>query len=118
MYGFASTTELVAMPITSIGFSEDGKTLYTAADNVLKSWNMYKNGMLLQTYDTNWKGIQDMAMIQGALMAVGYSLGTINLWLCDVNKKIKNTSQVVSESSFVLPKIKPSSKEQKGLAIN
>lgn len=46
-YGLTSSTEMVATPITAIGFSEDGKTLYTAANDVLKSWNMYKNGLLL-----------------------------------------------------------------------
>lgn len=38
---------MIATPITSIGFSDDGKTLYTAANDVLKSWDMYKNGLHL-----------------------------------------------------------------------
>jgi hypothetical protein len=38
---------MVATPITAISFSLDGKTLYTAANDMLKSWNMYKNGLLL-----------------------------------------------------------------------
>lgn len=38
---------MVAMPITAIGFSEDGKTLFTASNDMLKSWNMYKNGLLI-----------------------------------------------------------------------
>lgn len=46
-YGYISSTDMVATPITAIGFSLDGKTLYTAANDMLKSWNMYKNGLLL-----------------------------------------------------------------------
>jgi len=38
---------MVATPVTAIGFSDDGKTLFTAANDVLKSWNMYKNGLLI-----------------------------------------------------------------------
>ena len=45
-------------------------------------------------------------MVKEALMAVGSSAGKLHLWLCDVNKKIKNSSQVVQESSsLVLPPI-------------
>ena len=46
-YGYASSTDMIATPITSIGYSDDGKILYTAANDVLKSWNMYKNGLLV-----------------------------------------------------------------------
>jgi len=38
---------MIATPVTSIGFKEDGKILFTAANDVLKSWNMYKSGMLV-----------------------------------------------------------------------
>lgn len=93
-YGLTSSTEMVATPVTSIGFSEDGKTLYTAANDVLKSWNMYKNGLLLETFDASWKGVQDMAMVKGALMGIAFSGGALSLWVCDVQKKIKNSSQV------------------------
>lgn len=55
---------MIATPITAIGFSNDGKTLYTAANDVLKSWNMYKNGLLLESFETNWKGVQDLSMIK------------------------------------------------------
>ena len=46
-FGFASSTDLVSTPITSITFSDDGRTLYTAANDLLKSWNMYKGGILV-----------------------------------------------------------------------
>ena len=117
-YGFASTTDLVAKPITTLGFSEDGKTLYTASDDILKSWNMYKNGVLIETFDTNWRGVQDMSMVKGALMAVGSSNGKLHLWLCDVHKKIKNSSQVVQESALVLPKIGRHANKQEDFDLN
>jgi hypothetical protein len=49
---------MIATPITGIGFSQDGKILYTAANDVLKSWNMNKNGLLVETFEANWKGVQ------------------------------------------------------------
>lgn len=85
---------MVATPVTALGFSDDGKTLFTAANDVLKSWNMYKNGLLVQTFDANWKGVQEINMIKGALMGIAFSAGTLSLWACDVQKKIKNTSQI------------------------
>jgi hypothetical protein len=38
---------MVTTPVTAIGFSADGKTMFTASNDMLKSWNMYKNGLLL-----------------------------------------------------------------------
>jgi WD40 repeat protein len=104
-YGFTSSTEMVATPVTAISFSDDGKVLYTAANDVLKSWNMYKNGLLLETFDASWKGVQDIAMVKGALMGIASSAGSLSLWVCDVQRKIKNSSQVSEEGSLVLPRI-------------
>jgi hypothetical protein len=33
-------------------------------------------------------------MVKGALMGIAFSSGTLSLWVCDVHKKIKNSSQV------------------------
>jgi hypothetical protein len=55
---------------------------------------MYKNGLLNETFDANWKGVQDMAMVKGALMAIAFSSNSLSLWVCDVQKKIKNSSQM------------------------
>lgn len=66
---------------------------------------MYKNGLLLETFDASWKGVQDIAMIKGELYAIAFSSGTLSLWSCDVQKKVKNASQMSEESSFVLPRI-------------
>ena len=55
---------------------------------------MYKNGLLLETFDAGWKGVQDIAMVKGALMGIGCGGGVVSLWVCDVQKKIKNSSQL------------------------
>ena len=67
---------------------------------------MYKGGILLEHIETSWKGIQDLAMIQDALMGVGFASGHLSLWIWDAKQKIKNSSRVSeSQASFVLPKI-------------
>ena len=105
-FGFASSTDLVSMPITSITFSDDGRILYTAANDLLKSWNMYKGGILVEQVETNWKGVQDIAMIQEALMGIAFTAGHLSLWVWDVKQKIKNSSRVSEgQSSLMLPKI-------------
>ena len=105
-FGFASSTDLVSTPITSIAYNEDGKVLYTASNDSLKSWNMYKGGLLLESIETSWKGVQDMAVIQDALMGIAFSSGHLSLWIWDAKQKIKNSSRVSeSQASLVLPKI-------------
>lgn len=44
-------------------------------------------------------------MVKGALMAIAFASNTLSLWVCDVQKKIKNSSQMIEEGSLVLPKI-------------
>lgn len=44
-------------------------------------------------------------MIKGALMGISYAAGSLSLWVCDVQGKIKNRSQYIDEGSFVLPPI-------------
>ena len=46
-YNYISSTELVSMPITAIDFNPEGKQLCTAGNDILKIWNMNKNGMLV-----------------------------------------------------------------------
>lgn len=38
---------MVSTPVTAICFDDDGKFLYTAANDVLKIWNMAKGGILI-----------------------------------------------------------------------
>jgi|688.fasta_scaffold66617_3 hypothetical protein len=86
---------MVATPVTAIGFDdEDGKKLFTAANDVLKCWNMNKNAMLIETFDTNWKGVQEIMMVKGSIMAVAFNLGNLSVWICDAQKRSKNSSQL------------------------
>jgi WD40 repeat protein len=48
-FHFVSSTDMVAMPITAIAFDDEGKVLYTAANDTLKIWNMAKGGLLIET---------------------------------------------------------------------
>ena len=38
---------MIATPVTGLCFSTDGKILYAAANDGLKSYSMFKNGLLL-----------------------------------------------------------------------
>ena len=40
---------MMAVPVTSVAFDEEGKVLYTAANDTLKVWNMAKGGLLIET---------------------------------------------------------------------
>jgi len=44
-------------------------------------------------------------MIKGDLMAVSFYQNNLSLWVCDVNRKIKNSSSYYSESNLILPPI-------------
>lgn len=67
---------------------------------------MYKGGIIVEQVETSWKGVQDIAMIQEALMGIAFSAGNLSLWVWDVKQKIKNSSRVSEgQSSLVLPKI-------------
>jgi hypothetical protein len=41
---------MISTPATGLCFTPDGKSLFTAANDVLKSWNMFKNGLLIETF--------------------------------------------------------------------
>lgn len=47
-FNFISSTDIVSTPITALDFSNDGRYLYTAANDLLKIWNMGKNGLLIE----------------------------------------------------------------------
>lgn len=40
---------MMAVPVTAIAFDENGKFLYTAANDTFKVWNMAKGGLLIET---------------------------------------------------------------------
>lgn len=91
-YHFVSSTELISTPVTAIDFAEEGKWLYTAANDVLKVWNMAKNGLLLESIEASSKGIQDIKVAKNGLIGVAFSAGVLSLWVCNLSQKIKNNS--------------------------
>eukprot|EP00919_Chromeraceae_sp_WS-2016_P081804 GHVR01193213.1.p1 GENE.GHVR01193213.1~~GHVR01193213.1.p1 ORF type:complete len:160 (-),score=13.93 GHVR01193213.1:2568-3047(-) len=86
---YLSSTDMVSTPITAIDFSDDGKLLYAASNDMLKVWNMRKNGQLVETIEANWKGVQDIIYIKGALAGVASNGGFLSVWVCDLEKRIK-----------------------------
>lgn len=46
-YTYVSSTELVSMPITAIDFNLEGTLLCTGANDVLRIWDMRRNGLLM-----------------------------------------------------------------------
>lgn len=46
-FSFVSSTDMVATPVTAIAFDDEGKFLYTAANDTLKIWSMGKSGLLI-----------------------------------------------------------------------
>jgi hypothetical protein len=55
---------------------------------------MNKNVMLIETFDTNWKGVQEIMMVKVSIMAVAFNLGNLSVWICDAQKRSKNSSQL------------------------
>jgi katanin p80 WD40 repeat-containing subunit B1 len=49
---------MIAVPVTAIAFDEKGSVMYTAANDTLKVWNMAKGGLLVETIESPWKGVQ------------------------------------------------------------
>jgi WD40 repeat protein len=79
-YNFISSTEMGANPITALEFSEDGRILYTAANDSLKMWNMGKHGLLLDTVESPWKGVQDLCLIDMTLTGIAWSAAGLSVW--------------------------------------
>lgn len=88
-YNYVSTTELVSMPITAIQFSPDGRNLCTAGNDILKIWNMNKNGLLMETIDSAWRGVQEIVWTDKGLLGVASSNQNLSIWYCDIEKKLK-----------------------------
>jgi katanin p80 WD40 repeat-containing subunit B1 len=80
-YTLLSSTQVGTTPITAIEFSDDGRILYTAANDSLKLWNMGKHGLLLDSVESPWKGVQDLCMINGALTGIAWGASGLSVWV-------------------------------------
>ena len=81
-YEYKSGTELVSMPITAIDFNLDGSRLCTAGNDILKIWNMDKNGLLVETIDSAWKGVQDLLWCDKGIKGLASYGGSLSVWFC------------------------------------
>lgn len=77
-----SSTELVSMPITAIDFSPDGTLLCTGGNDILKIWNMRKNGLLIESIDSAWKGVQDLLWCDKGIKGISSNAGNLSVWFC------------------------------------
>ncbi len=75
------------MPITAIDFSSDGAFLCTAGNDILKIWNMTKNGLLLESIDSAWKGVQDILWVDKGIKGLASHAGTLSVWFCYLGDK-------------------------------
>ena len=48
---------------------------------------MGKDGMLVDSIDAGWKGVQDLCMIDDDLVAVAFHNGSLSFWAHHVNVK-------------------------------
>ena len=79
---------MVAMPVTSIAFDDEGKVLYTAANDTLKIWNMAKGGLLIETIESPWKGVQEICWTPDGVLGVAAGTHHLSFWAFDFNQKL------------------------------
>lgn len=75
------------MPITALDFNPDGSKLCTAANDILKIWNMNKDGILVETFDSAWKGVQDVLWSEKGIKGIASYGGALSTWFCYLDDK-------------------------------
>ena len=78
----------MATAVTAIAFNDEGKMLYTAANDTLKIWNMAKGGFLLETVESPWKGVQDICWTSNGLLGVAAGVNYLSVWAFDEKQKL------------------------------
>lgn len=68
--------------MTAIDFNPDGTLLCTGGNDTLKIWDMDKNGLLVDTIDTAWKGVQDILWSDKGIKGIASSGGYLSTWFC------------------------------------
>ena len=77
----------MSMPITAIDFSPDGTLLCTGANDTLKIWHMRKNGLLMESIDSAWKGVQDLIWCENGIKGISSNAGVLSVWFCYLAEK-------------------------------
>ena len=91
------------MPITAIDFNPDGSKLCTAGNDILKIWNMNKNGVLTETFDSAWKGVQDVLWCDKGIKGIASHGTSLATWFCYLDGKTRESE--VQENESKLPRI-------------
>lgn len=111
-FNFVSSTDMVSMPITAITFDDEGKYLYTAGNDTLKIWNMAKGGLLIETIDSPWKGVQDICWNSaGGLLGVAAGTHYLSTWVFDEKQKVIKKPEKKESDSIVFPNINKNKKD-------
>lgn len=79
---------MIAVPVTAIAFDEKGSVMYTAANDTLKVWNMAKGGLLVETIESPWKGVQEICWTEDGVLGVAASQHYLSFWAFDFNQKL------------------------------
>ena len=79
------------MPITAIDFNPDGSKLCTAGNDILKIWNMNKNGVLTETFDSAWKGVQDVLWCDKGIKGIASHGTSLATWFCYLDGKTRES---------------------------
>jgi WD40 repeat protein len=83
---------MVATPISAMAFDDDGKVLYTASNDSLKVWNMAKKGLLIESVESPWKGVQDIRWTPNGLLGVAAGTHYLSVWVFDEKQRINNNN--------------------------
>ena len=61
--------------------------LYTAGNNFLKVWGMGRGGVLVESVEAEWRGVQDLCAMGSGLVGVAFRGGALSLWSCSVSEE-------------------------------
>jgi hypothetical protein len=118
-YLYVSSSERVSMPLTAIDFNHDGSQVCSAGNDILKIWNMSKNGLLMESIDSAWKGVQDVLWCRKDIKGLSAYGGYLLVWFCYLGeaREEREDDNKKEEEELKLPKIykNPSTKRESSL---
>lgn len=91
------------MPITAVDFNVEGTRLCTAGNDILKIWNMNMNGILTETIESAWKGVQDISWGDKGIKGIASHGGYLSTWFCYLDGK--KLPENLGENESKLPRI-------------
>lgn len=68
--------------MTAIDFNPDGTYFCSGGNDTLKIWDLNKNGVLVESIDSAWKGVQDILWCDRGIKGIASSGGYLTTWFC------------------------------------